>query len=271
LLKRTILSLFENHHIRLTPSDLDRLVRRMNPGFSSKAVRTAIKEMVIEGSLAYTNHFNTTHLELNFFKAVRVSPRLLIIPHGRIAPQTDDELRAIMLVQGSAFGMGDHPTTRLALRAMDSVMANAMAETLNSGIHALDIGTGSGVLAIAAARLGAQKVVALDIDPLALYEARNNICLNGLDRVIAVSDEKLEKLPGNSFNLILANLRPPTLKQILPSMESVSSGNGYWVLSGFRREDMEAAIRILPPERTSILSRESAGGWAAVSVNYFHP
>lgn len=268
-LKRSICAFFENHCIRLTPSDLERMVRRSYPEFSNRVVRSAIKEMVTEGTLFYSNHFNTTHVELNFCRPVRVSPRIVLIPHGQSFARADGGTQTIALSQGSAFGIGDHPTTRLALRAVDRVMAGTMAEGLESGIRALDIGTGSGVLAMAAVKLGAKTVVAVDIDPLALHEARNNIRLNGLDRAIAITDEPIENYTGAPFNLVMANLRPPTLKEILPRVQALSSKNCHWIISGFRREAMDEAARILPGENTVILNREAACGWAAMTVRYF--
>lgn len=192
------------------------------------------------------------------------------MPQGQRWVPSDDGTQSIVLHQGSAFGIGDHPTTRLALRAVDSVMSFRMVEGCAGGIRALDIGTGSGVLAMAAVKLGASEVVAVDIDPLALHEARNNIVLNGMDRMIVVTDEPLENLAGTSFDLIMANLRPPTLKQILPQVEALSSNKSHWIISGFRQEAMEEAARILPIKKTEILNREATCGWAAMTIRYFH-
>lgn len=268
-LKKTIYDLFEKRHIRLTPRDLERTVCRSHPGLSSRTVRSAVKELVAEGTLFYSYHFSTTHIELNFCKPFRVSPRIVLLPYGQTCPPADDGTQTIMLLQGSAFGIGDHPTTRLALRAIDRVMAVTLAGGLTSGIRALDIGTGSGVLAMAAVRLGAEKVVALDIDRLALHEAGNNIRLNDMDRVIMLTDDPLANLAGESFDLVMANLRPPTLKQILPQVEALSSKNSYWIISGFRQEALEEVVAILPQARTEILSREKACGWAAMTIRYF--
>jgi ribosomal protein L11 methyltransferase len=265
-LKKSIYTVFEDRHIRLTPSDLERYLCKTHPGLSRKAVRSAIKEMVTEGALLYTNHFNTTHLELNFCRPLRVSPRIVLSPNGLACETEKDEIHPIWMVQGSAFGVGDHPTTRLALRAVDRVTAQACG--LQRAIQALDIGTGSGVLAIAAGKLGAEKVVALDIDPLALHEAQTNIRLNALDQKIALSADALENLFGNLFDLIMANLRPPTLREILPKVEALSSENCHWILSGFRGESVKEVAQLLPQQRTEILNVEEICGWAAMTVRY---
>jgi ribosomal protein L11 methyltransferase len=270
-LKGFICSIFEDRYIRLTPPDLERMVRRSQPGFSPRAVRSAIKEMVAQGTLFYSNHFNTTHIELNYCRPVRVSPRIILVPHGqRCVGPLDGGTQTIVLFQGSAFGIGDHPTTRLALRAVDRVLSEIMAEGWTRGVRALDIGTGSGVLAVAAAKLGADKVVALDIDPLALHEARNNIHLNQMDRSIVIMDVPVENLAGTSFDLIMANLRPPTLRQMMPLFEALSSDKCHWIISGFRQEATEAVARILPQKKTELLKREASCGWGALTARYFY-
>jgi ribosomal protein L11 methyltransferase len=267
-LKNTIYSFFENRQMRITPSDLERQLRQTHLDFSPKALRSAIKAMVTDGTLLYTNHFNTTHLELNFCRPVLVSRRIILSPHGHTCQPADDETQIIKMHQGSAFGIGDHPTTRLALRAMDNLMDDAMVADLQGKIRALDIGTGSGVLAMAAVRLGAERVVAMDIDHLALHEARNNIRLNDMDQAILLTSDSLENLAGTTFDLVVANLRPPTFKQILPQIAALSSNNCHWIISGFRKEALEEVARILYQEKTEIQCREVACGWAALTVRY---
>lgn len=225
----------------------------------------------MEGTLFYSNHFNTTHVELNFCRPFRVSPRIVLIPHGQTIAPTGDGTRTITLSQGSAFGIGDHPTTRLTLRAMDSLLVDTGSKGSECGIRALDIGTGSGVLAMAAVKLGVEMVVAVDIDPLALHEAKNNIRLNHMDRAIRLTAAPIETLPGGSFDLILANLRPPTLKQLLPRIEHLSTDNCHWVFSGFREEAMDDVIRLMPEEKTNVVGREEACGWAALTIRYVQP
>jgi ribosomal protein L11 methyltransferase len=268
-LKETVNDILENRQVRVTPSDLERCLCHTHPGLSQKAARTAIKKMVADGTLLYTHHFNTTHLELNFCRPLRVSQRIVLAPHGHHCGPGNKETHTIKMHHGGAFGIGDHPTTRLVLRAMDGFMAEACASGWpGGGIQALDIGTGSGVLAMAAVKLGAEKVMALDIDSLALHEARNNIRLNAMDQIIGLTADPLEDLLGIEFSLIMANLRPPTLRQILPLVEKLSTEKSRWLFSGFREEALEDVAELLPRHKAEILSREVACGWAAMSIQY---
>lgn len=100
----------------------------------------------------------------------------------------------------------------------------------------MDIGTGSGVLAIGAALLGARSVLALDVDPCALWEARANVALNGLDDRIRVSADPVEAL-AQTFDLVLANLRLPTLLGLVPTMSRMLGDEGVLVISGIRPEE----------------------------------
>ena len=111
------------------------------------------------------------------YDVLRIGRRLVVRPSWRdYAPQPGDLV--IDLDPGMAFGSGLHPTTRLCLEALE--------DTMRPGLTVLDVGTGSGILAIAAARLGASRVLALDTDPLAVQIARENVALNQVESIVRV-------------------------------------------------------------------------------------
>ncbi len=265
-IRSRILALLGNQWVRLTPSALERELCRSRPDLSKKVARSAIKTMVADGALIYTNHFNTTHLELNFFRPIRVSDRIVLSPHTFDAMPSESIALVIKMDQGEAFGIGDHPTTRLSLRAVDFVMAEQSAKGGCKGLRALDIGTGSGVLAMAAVGLGAESAVGIDSDPAAVYEAARNIVLNGMDQQIRLTADPLESLADSRFNLVMANLRPPTLKMMIPMIEKLSAPEAYWVFSGCRDDALESVAAMLPPRRTTILWKEKSCGWAALAA-----
>jgi ribosomal protein L11 methyltransferase len=111
------------------------------------------------------------------YDVLRVGRRLVIKPTWRDYDRLPDDL-VIELDPGMAFGSGLHPTTRLCLEALE--------DYLQPGTRVLDVGTGSGILAIAAARLGASQVLALDSDPLAVRVADENVVLNGVESVVRI-------------------------------------------------------------------------------------
>ena len=269
-IRQYVLEVLGRRQIRSTPSALDRELRKIYGSLTREEIRSAINKMVAEGDLVYTNHFNTTHLELNFRKPVRVSPRVILAPHPSALRAGEQNRLFLHLDQGGAFGVGDHPTTRLCIQAVDRIMEIILETGHGDKIWALDIGTGTGILAMVAAGLGAQKVLGIDIDPAALYEAHKNILLNGLNHIVTLTQTPLQAIDEKSkFNLIMANLRPPTLKGYLPKIEDLSAPETYWVFSGSRADEQKNIIAALPVDNTRVLWTADSCGWS-VSVVYWH-
>lgn len=127
------------------------------------------------------------HAWKQYFKPLRVSGRLTIKPVWEEYEPGPDEL-IIELDPGMAFGTGTHPTTALCLRALERV--------IQGGEEVIDVGTGSGILAVGAMRLGAKSVLALDLDPVAVQSAEANVELNGLAGRIKVKESDLLSLLG---------------------------------------------------------------------------
>ena len=200
-----------------------------------QSVRAAIHDLVAEGELAYTHEHGRTFLEPSFDRAVRVGRRILLAPPDRaVSSETNDLL--IRVRPGVSFGAGRHPTTRLALRAIEAAVNSfKKSEEITAG-RVLDIGTGSGVLAIAAVKLGFSGGIGLDIDPCALAEARENVRLNGLEGRIDVSDRAVESI-AQRFTLVAANLRLPTLVKLAARIALLVEAHGALVVSGIRTEE----------------------------------
>ena len=150
-------------------------------------------------------------------------------------------------------------------------MADARNKGDLTGFQALDIGTGSGVLAMAAVGLGAAGAVAIDNNPAALHEAGRNIALNGMQGKILLTSDSLNSQANNRFALVMANLRPPTVKQMLPAMERLSRPEAYWVLSGFRDDALEGIAAMLPAGNAKIRWKEKSCGWAGLIVVRKYP
>lgn len=170
----------------------------------------------------WKQHFSTTH----------IGSRLIIKPSWEeYTPKADDVV--VTLDPGMAFGTGTHGTTHLCLQMLAQLF---VAEAgCAAPRRVLDVGTGSGILAIAAAALGAQEVVACDIDPQACVTARENIIQNGCEEVISVTDSLLEEL-GYDFDVILANiLAEENIRLAVPLLERLSDG-GTLILSGILDE-----------------------------------
>lgn len=170
------------------------------------------------------------------YDVLRVGP-FVIRPTWREAELRPGEV-LIELDPGMAFGTGTHPTTRLCLLAL--------AEWLQTGERILDLGTGSGILAIAAARRGASWVWALDIDPVAVRVAQENVQRNGVADRVEVARGSLEEAlaRGEPFDGILANILAPVIRRFCEQGLSALLRPGGWVIaSGFLCGEQEASVR----------------------------
>jgi ribosomal protein L11 methyltransferase len=149
--------------------------------------------------------------------------------------ETADAGRIIIMIDsGMAFGTGHHETTRACLAHIEKISGGRVGKSL------LDIGTGTGILAIGASKMGFSHIVAVDTDPLAVDAARENITLNGLKNV-EVEEGSLSVVKGK-FDVIIANLISSTLIEIAPEVASHLNADGIVILSGMLagEEDMVA-------------------------------
>ena len=168
------------------------------------------------------------------WQADPVGKGLLILPAWLPCPPEHAERRLIAMDPGSAFGTGSHPTTRLCLEALE-LLAARTPEGL-AGLRVADLGCGSGVLGLAALRLGAASVAAADTDSLAVRATADNAALNGLTPQVRVqlgSVEALaELLDGQPADLLLCNILAPVIQALCPAFNTVLAANGVGLLSG---------------------------------------
>ena len=168
------------------------------------------------------------------WQADPVGQGLLILPAWLPCPPEHAERRLIAMDPGSAFGTGSHPTTRLCLEALE-LLAARTPEGL-AGLRVADLGCGSGVLGLAALRLGAASVAAVDTDSLAVRATTDNAALNGLTPQVRVqlgSVEALaELLEAQPADLLLCNILAPVIQALCPAFNTVLAANGVGLLSG---------------------------------------
>ncbi|MCP9802504.1 50S ribosomal protein L11 methyltransferase [Cyanobium sp. T1G-Tous] len=168
------------------------------------------------------------------WQADPVGKGLLILPAWLPCPPEHAERKLIAMDPGSAFGTGSHPTTRLCLEALE--LLAAMTPEGLAGLRVADLGCGSGVLGLAALRLGAASVAAVDTDSLAVRATADNAALNGLTPQVRVqlgSVEALaELLEGQPADLLLCNILAPVIQALCPAFSTVLAANGVGLLSG---------------------------------------
>ncbi|HET9701914.1 MAG TPA: 50S ribosomal protein L11 methyltransferase [Burkholderiales bacterium] len=159
------------------------------------------------------------------FQPVHVSPRMWVVPSWHIAPEP--AAVNLLLDPGLAFGTGTHPTTRLCLQWLDAHVRGAE--------DVLDYGCGSGILAIAALRLGAGRACGVDIDPKAVEVSRGNAARNGVVAEFFTPGDE----PSRRFDIVLANILSNPLKVLAPALAAATRAGGRVVLSGILSEQRD--------------------------------
>ena len=193
------------------------------------------------------------------FTPIQISSRLWIVPSWHQIPDTTAV--NLILDPGLAFGTGSHPSTQLCLGWLD--------ETLRGGEDVLDYGCGSGILAIAALKLGAGHVVGIDIDPQAVAASRANAILNQCDETKAeffathVTDRAGSK-NGVWADVVVANILANPLIVLAPLLMHATRKGGYIALSGILMEQAEDVIQIYRQWFDIHITREQAG-WALLT------
>jgi len=230
--------------------------------YPKKQIKQAIKVLVAEQTLAYTYKYGHSFLEKSFNKPVRISKRIVIKPPG-IAYRREPGDLVIELLRGVSFGNGEHPTTRLAIRGVEHALSSDKFLRDEQNTFALDIGTGSGVLVIAAVLLGINRAIGIDIDPVARSEAKKNISLNNLSNRISIHNRSLDDI-NQQFSLIIANLRYPTLKKLYSLLDLITEQQAAVVLSGLKTSEMPDVQKLYTQKFFKLESSEVEKGWGAM-------
>ena len=188
-----------------------------------------------------------------YFKAETIG-RITILPSW-IEETKDDQDLVVKIDPGMAFGTGAHPSTRLCLQLLQ--------ETITGGEAVYDIGAGSGILAVSGALLGAARVIAVDIDPVAVSVARENVRRNGVEtKVTVVQGDLLQDLPTGA-DLIVANIIAEVIIKLTPWVSRLLNSRGAFISSGIidRKADR---VREALTEAGFIIEKEIAeDGWVA--------
>jgi ribosomal protein L11 methyltransferase len=177
--------------------------------------------------------------------------RVVIKPTWREWDAAPDEI-VVELDPGMAFGTGLHPTTQLVLAALQ--------DRVRPGMEILDLGTGSGILAIAAARLGAT-VTALDISEIAVEVARENVQVNGLRDAITVSRGSIDAVSGRQFDLVFANIIASVLAELAPRLAAALRSGAELLGSGIVDERADLVRAAFTVAGLTLGEQKREGDW----------
>lgn len=201
-----------------------------------------------------------------FFETRRVTDRIVVSPPWEDYLAREGEI-VIKILPGAAFGTGTHETTRLSLIAMERVFSTAKIDSV------LDVGTGSGILAVAGALLGAGRVLAVDSDEEAVNSAVDNVIRNGVQDIVQIRHETFgdkagieTDVLGERFDLVVANITGETIRRLAAFLLALTNPGGYLVLSGFLKGEADEILNIFRDEKRFSTTKDSLKEWSAVTV-----
>ncbi|MCQ2447631.1 MAG: 50S ribosomal protein L11 methyltransferase [Oscillibacter sp.] len=203
-----------------------------------------------------------------YYKPMEIGERLLVIPEWEqetVKGQSKYQGKVNLILEpGLTFGTGSHATTRLCLTALE--------KEIHGGEEVLDLGCGSGILSIAALKLGAERAVAVDIDDKCLTVAYDNAALNGIGKDIysvlvgdVLSDEELCSRLGRSNDIVVANIVADVIIGLAPMVDRFLKPGGLFLCSGIIDDRAEEVAQVLVDNGWRILERRTNEGWFSFS------
>ncbi len=194
-----------------------------------------------------------------YYKPIKTGRRLVIVPVWEKYDRAEDEV-IVLMDPGMAFGTGTHETTRLC--------AGFVEEYVKDGSTVLDVGCGSGILAISASKLGAKSCFACDLDPVAVRVARENTALNGTSNVKCERSDLLkqvEKIEGG-YDIVVANIVADVIIRLSPDVSDYLAPDGVFIVSGIIAERAEEVISVLDREGYAVEREKYENGWYAAAL-----
>ena len=205
-----------------------------------------------------------------YYKPILIGQRLLILPAWMESP--DPNRIAIKIDPGMAFGTGTHPTTQLSLELMETNINLSGLKDL-TGFRVIDVGCGSGILSIAAIKLGATKVLGVDIDEESVKNSRENADTNDVDDGLILGVGSVQEILDGKFEfkkapLVVANILAPILIRLFEAgMADLIEDNGTIILSGILDEQEQDVIEAGQAQGLRMNERIQMGDWVALTMS----
>ena len=198
-----------------------------------------------------------------YFRPVEVTSRTVIVPswEEHLAKAYEELGKLVLRIEpGMAFGTGTHATTQLCLKLAERLV--------RPGVSVMDAGTGSAILAIHAAKLGAERVLGFDLDPDVEENAADNLALNHVSAdAVEIRIARLDEIPAESFDVIFCNMLSHEFEPLLPELaRRLMAGTGQLLLSGMLLEEEEKVKSWLDRPEVSLrcLEKDTSGEWLAM-------
>lgn len=213
------------------------------------------------------------------YKPILIGERLVIVPAWMDSP--DPNRIAIRIDPGMAFGTGTHPTTQLCLELMEKyfddrrpTMDNQSLSIVNRPWSVIDVGCGSGILSIAAIKLGASSALGVDIDPGSIDNARENANTNSIGAELILGVGSVQEILDNKFSfrkapLVVANILAPVIIRLLDAgLTELIEPDGTILLSGILQEQAQTVIEAAQARGLRMNERKQMGDWVALAMSH---
>jgi len=206
------------------------------------------------------------------YRPIRLGERLIIVPAWLESPDT--QRISIRMDPGMAFGTGTHPTTQLCLEMLETSLLKTQARLpASQALTVIDIGCGSGILSVAALKLGANHALGVDIDPQAVAASEDNAALNGVSERLETGLGSVAEVRAGRFSLqqaplVLANILALVIVQLLEDgLAELLAPGGVLILSGILAEQEEEVAGALANRALYVAARRQSGDWVALATS----
>lgn len=189
-----------------------------------------------------------------YYKPSKVGEKIVVKPIWEDYEKKYDEL-VVELDPGMAFGTGDHETTRMCIQALEKYVEKDST--------VFDVGTGSGILAIAAAKLGAKKAVGVDLDPVAVESAKENVSYNNLDNIEVLYGNLVEVIEGKA-DIVVANIIAEIICILIDDVKRVLKQGGMFITSGIIHERVKMVTDKLEESGFEVIKVNKDGEWNCI-------
>lgn len=189
-----------------------------------------------------------------YYKPTKIGEKIVIKPIWEEYSSKENEI-IVEMDPGMAFGTGTHETTKMCIEALEKYVTRDKT--------VFDIGTGSGILAITAAKLGAEKVIGVDLDPVAVDSANNNVGFNDLNNIEIRYGNLMEVINGKA-QIVVANIIADVIIFLCQDVKKFIEKDGYFICSGIIRERKDDVVNKLTEEGFNIIEVNTLGEWVCI-------
>lgn len=272
--KETVLNILFHSDVKLTAQAF---IKEIKAQFSISTVdaKKILHQLIDSRELFYHYLYGSTYVEKSFLRPVPVTKNFILTPPGfqgrpgkNYIGQDDIDQNKInpkpievIIEPGISFGSGQHPTTLLCLAAIDYCFFEKQMINPKKSSTGADIGTGTGVLAMAMCLAGLASCRAYEIDPVSINEARKNIVLNHLTKRIKVIEDYMKE-NKHTFSIISANLRFPTLTLLSDMIYASLVKNGIAIISGVREWEKDQLITLYSEKGFRLVWQQDEKKWS---------